>query len=72
MPRFFWSAMNLTGILLVAIGVFLFANALADRDLTVGDFKFASGTDAGIFLIALGTILFALAFIAGKIFRKKS
>lgn len=63
--------MKLGGILLVVIGVFLFANALTDKSLTVGNVKFASGTDAAMFLLALGLILFAVAFVADIFSRKK-
>ncbi|MEP6925758.1 MAG: hypothetical protein ABI954_14925 [Pyrinomonadaceae bacterium] len=72
MPKSLLSVMNLVGILLVAIGVFVFANTLSGKSFIIGSFKFPGGSDAAMFLIALGLILFAASFFAGKIFRKKS
>lgn len=62
--------MQLAGILLVVIGVFVFANALSGKSFVASGLKFSGGADTGMFFIALGLILFALSFIASKIFNK--
>ncbi len=63
--------MNLGGIWLVIIGVFVFANALSGKSFVVGNLRIPGSTDVGMFFIALGLILLALAFITDKIFRKR-
>jgi hypothetical protein len=72
MQKFLLSLMNLIGIFLVLIGVFVFANTLSGKSFVVGNLRLPGGTDTAMFLIMLGLILFALSFIADKIFRKQS
>ena len=71
MPKTVLSLMNFGGILLVVIGVFVFANALSGKSFVVGNFRLPGSADAAMFLIMLGLILFAVSFVVGKFFSKQ-
>ncbi len=71
MPKIVLSLMNFGGVLLVLIGVFVFANALAGKSFVVGNLRLPGSADAAMFLIVLGLILFAISFVVGKFFRKQ-
>lgn len=71
MLRWIVFGLNFGGALLALAGVFVFANAIAGRSLSLGNFKIASGADAGMFLLVAGLMLFAASFVTGKLLKKK-
>lgn len=72
MKNFVLTAMNLAGILLVLVGVFVFGGAISGKDFSIGAAKLPSNVEVGFFLIMLGLIMFGLSFVAGKILGRKS
>ncbi len=66
MPKRLLPLINLLGILLTVIGVFIFANAFSGKSFVVGNLRLPGSADTAMFLIMLGLVLFAVSFIAGK------
>lgn len=71
MKNFVLNAMNLGGVLLVILGVFVFANSLSGRNVIIGAINLPSDTESGFGFIILGLILFGLSLIAGRFLRRK-
>lgn len=71
MPDFILLTLKLCGILLILIGVFVFANAFAGRSSVVGDVAFGSDVETGFFAMMLGMILFGAAAIISKFVEKR-
>jgi hypothetical protein len=71
MKQIVLATMSFGGILLIAVGVFIFANVLSGRTFNLNGMKLPNDADTSVFCIALGTILFGLSVIISRFLGKK-